>query len=148
MKIHSFFLFTTMLFITSCHAQASLITISECQKGNTGHRGIIPQGEENKPMEGKDYYRLTLTINKDCTLELSYLTVKTQEGQANLKIKFDDDKTKKAFKKDEKAYLYVEKEKNTQLIKSSIGGEGNLAIKINGKLKRIPIKEFVMILPM
>jgi hypothetical protein len=134
--------------LSSSLAQSSLITISNTQKGNTAHRGIIPQDEEYKPIEGKDYYSLTLTINKDCTLEISNLTVKTEGGQVVLKPKFDDGAVKKRFKKGEIVYLRVEKEKDVTVAKPSIAGDGNLAIKINGRLKRIPITEFTMIFPM
>ena len=148
MKIHTLLVVLLAITWSGCQAQASLITISNCQKGNTAHRGIIPQDEETKPIEGKEYFSLTLTINQDCTLEISNLTVKTEGGQAVLKPKFDDEKTKKRFKKGEIVYLRVEKEKDVTIAKPSISGDGNLAIKINGRLKRIPIKEFTMIFPM
>ncbi len=148
MKIHIFVTVLLALSFSNCRAQASLITISNCQKGNTGHRGIMPPGEENKPLEGKEYFSLNLTINKDCTLEMSNLTVKTEGGQVQLKPTFDDGKLKKRFKKGETVYLRVEKDKDCTVAKPSIEGDGNLAIKINGRLKRIPIKEFVMVMPM
>jgi hypothetical protein len=154
MKISFLFVTLFALSLSNCAAQASLITISNTQKGNTGHRGIIPKFEENesseaaKPVEGKEYYSFSLTINQDCTLEISNLTVKSEGGQVTLKPKFDDDNTKKQFKKGEIVYLRVEKDKGMKVAKPTISGEGNLAIKINGRLKRIPIKEFTMVFPM
>ena len=148
MKIHYLFVALFALTFTSCQAQASLISISNTQKGNTGHRGTIPQGDNYKPIEGNDYYNLTLTIMADCTLEISNLTVKTDEGQVKLIPKFEDGTMKKRFKKGETVYLHVEKETKMTFSKPTIDGEGNLGIKINGRLKRIPIKEFTMIMPM
>lgn len=148
MKIHILFIALLTLSLSNCQAQASLITIADPQKGNTGHRGIIPQDEAYKPIEGKEYYSLKLTINKDCTLEISNLTVKTEGGQYKLIPKFDDGAMKKRFKKGDIVYLRVEKENDAPAGKPTIGGEGNLAIKINGRLKRIPISSFTMVMPM
>ncbi len=148
MKIHHLFVVLMALTLSSCHAQANLISISNTNKGNTGHRGIIPNDENYKPIEGKDYYSLTMTIMGDCTLEISNLTIKTDGGQVKLMPKFEDGSTKKRFKKGEIVYFHVEKDKEMTVAKPTIEGEGNLSIKINGRLKRIPIKEFTMIFPM
>lgn len=150
MKIQPIFFALCALFITSCNAQTTVISISNTQKGNTGHRGIIPIEEVNKPIapEAKDYYNCTLTINQNCTLEIVHLTVKGDGGQVNLSPKFDDGQTKKKVKKGDTLYLHVEKDKDLAVAKPSIEGEGVLLVKVNGKLKRIPIKEFTMILPM
>lgn len=148
MKIHILFMALLSLTLSNCQAQASLITITNPQKGNTGHRGIIPQDEAYKPIEGKAYYGLTLTVNKDCSLQISNLTVKTESGQYKLVPTFEDGKKKKRFKTGEIVYLRVEKENDAVAAKPTIGGEGNLAIKINGRLKRIPISTFKMVMPM
>lgn len=148
MKIQPILFFVCALFLTSCNAQTTAITISNTVKGNTGHRGMIPQDEAYKPIEGKDYYNVTLTILSDCTLEITDLTVKTDGGQVILKPKFEDGSLKKKFKKGETVFLHVEKEKEMTVAKPSISGEGSLGIKVNGKLKRMPIKEFTMIFPM
>ena len=148
MKIHHLFVVLMAISLSNCQAQANLISISNTQKGNTGHRGMIPNDENYKPIEGKDYYNLTMTIMGDCTLEISNLTVKADGGQIKLMPKFEDGSIKKRFKKGETTYLRVEKEKEMTVAKPTIEGEGNLAIKINGRLKRIPIKEFTMIFPM
>ena len=148
MKIQPILFILSALFLTSCNAQTTAITISNTVKGNTGHRGMIPQDEAYKPIEGKDYYNVTLTILSDCTLEITDLTVKTDGGQVILKPKFEDGSLKKKFKKGETVFLHVEKEKEMTVAKPSISGEGSLGIKVNGKLKRMPIKEFTMIFPM
>ena len=148
MKIQPILFFVCAFFLTSCNAQTTAITISNTVKGNTGHRGMIPQDEAYKPIEGKDYYNVTLTILSDCTLEITDLTVKTDGGQVILKPKFEDGSLKKKFKKGETVFLHVEKEKEMTVAKPSISGEGSLGIKVNGKLKRMPIKEFTMIFPM
>ncbi len=148
MKIQNIFFVLCTLFLTSCNAQKATFTISNTVKGNTGHRGMIPQDEAYKPIEGKDYYNLTLTIISDCTLEITDLTVKADGGQVILKPKFEDGSSKKKFKKGEIVFLHIEKEKEMTVAKPSISGEGSLGIKVNGKLKRMPIKEFTMIMPM
>ena len=148
MKINHLFVVLMALSLSSCQAQANLISLSNTQKGNTGHRGVIPQDENYKPIEGKDYYSLTMTIKGNCMLEIANLIVKTDGGQVKLMPKFEDGSTKKRFKKGETVYLRVEKDKEMTVAKPSIEGEGNLSIKINGRLKRIPIKEFKMIFPM
>ncbi len=148
MKIQFILFFVSILFLTSCNAQTTAITISNTVKGNTGHRGMIPDDEAYKPIEGKDYYDVTLTIMSNCTLEITDLTVKADGGQVILKPKFEDGSLKKKFKKGETVFLHVEKEKEMTVAKPSISGEGSLGIKVNGKLKRMSIKEFTMIMPM
>lgn len=137
------------LILTSCNAQTTAISISNTVKGNTGHRGIIPKDEDYKPIEGKDYYNCTLTMNQNCTLEIVRLTVKVADGQAHhLSPKFDDGQTKKKVKKGDVLYLNVEKDKELSVVKEAIEGEGMLLIKVNGRTKRIPIKAFRMVMPM
>ncbi len=148
MKIHHLFAMLLALTLSSCQAQANLISISNTQKGNTGHRGIIPDDENYKPIKGKEYYSLTLTIKGNCTLEIIDLTVKADGGQVKLKPKFEDGSIKKRFKKGETVYLHVEKENEMTVAKPNIEGEGNLSLKINGRLKQMPIKAFTMIFPM
>ena len=148
MKIQPILFILSALFLTSCNAQTTAITISNTVKGNTGHRGIIPQDDAFKPIEGKDYYNVTLTIMSDCTLEINDLTVKTDGGQVKLMPKFEDGSLKKRFKKGETVFLHVEKEKDMTVAKPNISGEGSLSIKVNGKLKRYHIEAFTMIYPM
>ena len=148
MKIQSIIFALCALFLTSCNAQKTTFTISNTVKGNTGHRGAMLDDDGQKPMEGKDYYNLTLTIMSDCTFEIMDLTVKTDGGQVKLMPKFEDGTTKKRFKKGETVFLHAEKEKDMTVAKPNISGEGSLSIKINGKWKQIPIKEFTMIFPM
>jgi hypothetical protein len=135
------------LFLTSCNAQTTAISMSNTVKGNTGHRGIVPHEDRDKPNEGKDYYNCTLTMNQNCLLEIVSLTVKTDGGQVNLSPKFDDGQTKKKVKKGDVLYLNVEKDKGLTVAKPSIEGEGSLSVKVNGKPKRMPIKTFTMVLP-
>lgn len=137
------------LILTSCNAQTTAISISNTVKGNTGHRGIIPKDEDYKPIEGKDYYNCTLTMNQNCTVEIVRLTVKATDDQVHhLSPKFDDGQTKKKVKKGDVLYLNVEKSKELTAAKGTIEGEGILLIKVNGRTKRIPIKEFRMVMPM
>lgn len=136
------------LFLSDSKAQTTAISISNTIKGNTGHRGIIPDRADYKPIEGKDYYSCTLTMNQNCTLEIVRLTVKVADGQVNLLPKFDDGQKKKKVKKGEIIYLNVEKDNDLTTSKLSIEEEGMLSVKVNGRLKRIPIKAFKMILPM
>ncbi len=147
MKNQPIFFVLFALFLTSCAAQTTAITVSNTVKGNTGHRGIIPQDENYKPVEGKDYYNCTLTMNQNCTLEIVSLTVKADGGQVVLSPKFDDGKTIKKVKKGDVVYLNVEKDKNMTVAKPSISGEGSLSVKVNKKLKNIPIATFKMIMP-
>jgi hypothetical protein len=150
MKFQQLLFVLFALFFTSCNAQTTAITLSNTIKGNTGHRGIIPQidGVEAKPIEGKDYFSCTLTMNQDCTLDIVSLTVKVDGGQVNLSPKLDDGKTKRKVKKGDTIYLNVEKDKGLTVAKPSIEGDGSLVVKINGKTKKIPIKEFKMVFPM
>ena len=148
MKIQNIIFALCAFFLTSCTAQKVTFTISNTVKGNTGHRGMIPQDEAYKPIEGKDYFNMTLTITSDCTLEIVDLTVKEDGGQVKLMPKFEDKTIKKRFKKGETVFLHVEKEKDMTVAKPNISGEGSLSIKINGKWKQIQIKEFTMIYPM
>ena len=148
MKIKPIFFTLFALFLVSCTAQTTAISISNTVKGNTGHRGIIPHEERNKPNEGKDYYNCTLTMNQNCTLEIVRLRVKIADGQVNLLPKFDDSQKKKKVKKGEIIYLNVEKDNDMKVEKSSMEEEGILFVKVNGRLKHIPIKAFKMILPM
>lgn len=148
MKLKPLFFALCALFLTSCTAQTTAISLSNTVKGNTGHRGIIPHEERNKPLEGKDYYNCTLTMNQNCTLEIVRLTVKVEGGQVNLLPKFDDGQKKKPVKKGDIIYLNVQKENDSAVSKLSMEEEGILFVKVNGRLKRIPIKAFKMILPM
>ena len=150
MKIQPILFVVCALFLTSCNAQTTAITLMNPQKGNTGHVGIIPkmENEEYRPIEGKDYYSGTLQVNEACTVEVVRLVVKTKDGQVNLAPKFDEGQKKKACKKGEMMDVYFEKEKNQSITKTSMNGEGVLLVKVNGKLKRIPIKEFKMVYPM
>ena len=148
MKIQPIFFALFALVLTSCNAQTTAFTVSNTVKGNTGHRGIIPQGEENKPIEGKDYYAFELTMTQNCTLEMVGLTVKKDGGQVNLTPKFDDGQVKKKVKKGDVIYVNVQKEKDVTVAKPSIAGEGSLQVKVNGKLKRVPIESFKLIMPM
>ena len=122
--------------------------MSNTVKGNTGHRGAMLQDDAQKPIEGKDYYNVTLIILTNCTLEITDLTVKADGGQVKLMPKFEDGSLKKRFKKGETVFLHAEKEKDMTVAKPNISGEGSLGMKVNGKLKQIPIKEFTMIYPM
>ena len=150
MKIQPILFVVCALFLTSCNAQTTAITLSNLQKGNTGHRGIIPkmENEEAKPIEGNDYYNFTLTMNQNCSVEIVRLVVKTGDGQVNLSPKFDDGVTKKTCKKGDVLSFNVEKDKALKAVKTAIEGEGMLLVKVNGKLKRLPIKAFEMIYPM
>ena len=110
MKIQPILFALCALILTSCNAQTTAFTVSNTVKGNTGHRGIMPQEEETlnpnegkspkiKPIEGKDYYGCNLEMSQDCTLELVGLVVNKEGTLFNLSPKFEDGQKKKRSKK-------------------------------------------------
>jgi hypothetical protein len=148
MRLLKLFYFSALFFITACNAQKSMIEYSQAQRGNTGHRGIIPKEEEHTPLKGKDYFTVQLKTVKAATLELVSLTVKENEGQVVLKPVFVDANISKMKTKAGEMYIIrVEKEENCKIVKATIEKEGLLTVKVNGKIQSIPIETFEMIMP-
>lgn len=150
MKLASFYFLLTVLFTsTACTAQ---IEILGATKGNTGHRGIQPRDEQGNRMEvpkGKDYYALELKSKGKCTIELVNLVVKTDDGQSlNVPPMFTDgDRKKNKIAANQTFYIRAEREESAKPIKQTLKGEGVLKVKINGKIKTLPIENFTLILP-
>ncbi len=148
MHFFKFFLFAILLSTTACSAQKVAVECTQAQRGNTGHRGILPKGEENTPIQGKDYFQVQIKTLKACTIELISLTVKDYGGQVVLKPVFSEtSKSKMTTKAGETYYVRVEKEDNVTVAKPAIAKEGLLMVKIGKKTVQMPIEKFEMILP-
>jgi hypothetical protein len=149
MKLKSFY-FLTMLFLTTtaCTAQ---IEVLGATKGNTGHRGIVPRDADGNHMpmpQGKDYYALELKAKRVCSVEIISLTVKTDDGQTmTLKPVFTEGGKKAKLTADKVSYLRAERDESATTSKQALKGEGLLKLKINGKLRTLPIENFTLILP-
>lgn len=146
MKASHVIFFTFLSLTLSCTAQKALECVSAI-RGNTGHVGIIPAGERDKPREGKDYFTVELKAIKPCRVEIVNLIVKDYGGQVLLKPVFENGTSKMTLKADETCYIRVEKDKNTPVAKPNIQNIGSLTMKINGKTVSMPIEKFQEILP-
>jgi hypothetical protein len=150
MKLKPFYFLAVLLFATTaCTAQIELLAAT---KGNTGHRGIIPRDENGNHIEqpkGKDYYTITLKSKQKCTVELLNLTIKTDDGQTIVLTPAFTDGNRKKNKRaaDQIFYVRAEREDNTNTSKQILKGEGLLKMKINGKVKTLPIENFMLVLP-
>jgi hypothetical protein len=148
MHFLKFLLFALMISTSACTAQKIMVECTQAQRGNTGYRGIVPKGEENTPLQGKDYFQVQIKTGKACTIELVSLTVKDYGGQVVLKPVFSENsKSKMATKAGETYYVRVEKEDNVTVAKPAIATEGLLIYKVGKKLVKMPIEKFEMILP-
>lgn len=146
MKISHLIIVAFLTLTSSCTAQKALECVN-AQRGNTGHRGIVPAEEMDKPREGKDFFALELKAKKKCTLELVNLTVKGYGGQVLLKPTFENNTSKMSLKAGESCYVRVEKESNTTVAKPNIKNAGSLTVKVNGKTMVMPIEKFEEIMP-
>lgn len=133
----------------ACNAQKKFININQCSKGNTGHKGIIPKEDMYKPVEGKDFYAISIKVIKKCQIEVLDLIVKREEGQISLKPFFDSGNNKMVLSTGENGYIRAERDSNVASVssKATIKGEGLLILKVNGKKVSYPIEKFEMILP-
>jgi hypothetical protein len=150
MKMHTFkfLLFPFFLSLTACNAQKNRVECAQAQRGNTGHRGIVPKGEEYTPTQGKDYFAVQIKTPKACTIELVSLTVKDYGGQVVLKPIFaEHNTTKMKTQAGQIYYIRVEKDADITVAKPAIATEGVLTYKIGNKLMKLPIEKFEMILP-
>ncbi len=144
-----YFLLVLLVATTSCTAQIEVISAT---KGNTGHRGIQPRDDEGnriEPPKGKDYYALEMKTKGACTVELLNLTVKTDDGQIlNLTPKFTDgDLKKNKMTTNQIFYVRTERDESAKVTKQVLKGEGLLKVKINGKMRTLPIENFTLTLP-
>jgi hypothetical protein len=139
-----FTLFISLL--TACTTLKSLECVN-AQRGNTGNVGIIPADEVDKPRKGKDYFTLELKAAQNCTVEIVHLIVKGYGGQVLLSPVFENNTSKMSLKAHETCYIRVEKENNVTIAKPSIPNMGSLTVKINGKIKVMPIENFREIIP-
>ncbi|MDZ7880787.1 MAG: hypothetical protein U5L45_24135 [Saprospiraceae bacterium] len=149
MKFKSFYLLALLIFATTaCTAQ---IEIVGTQKGNTGHRGIIPRDENGNHMpmpQGRDYYSLELKAKRACTVEIISLTVKADDGQTiTLTPVFTEGAKKAKLTADKIGYLRAERDESVTTSKLTLKGEGLLKFKINGKVRTLPIENFTLVLP-
>jgi hypothetical protein len=150
MKLKPFYFLAVLFFATTaCTAQIELLGAT---KGNTGHRGIIPRDENGNHIEqpkGKDYYAITLKSKRQCTVELLNLTIKADDGQTIvLTPAFTEGNAKKNKRTaDQTFYVRAEREESTNTSKQILKSEGLLKMKINGKIKTLPIENFTLILP-
>jgi hypothetical protein len=149
MKLKSFYFLALFFFVTTaCKAQ---IEIVGANKGNTGHRGIVPRDADGNHMPmpaGKDYYALELKAKRDCSVEIINLTVKTDDGQTMIvNPVFTEGAKKVKLTADKTYYLRAERDESTTASKAALKGEGLLKLKINGKLRTLPIENFTLILP-
>jgi hypothetical protein len=138
-----------LLSITSCTAQIEILGAS---KGNTGHRGIVPRDADGNHIEqpkGKDYYAIELKCKKRCNVEIMTLTVKTNEGQTVvLTPNFTENNGKKCKMTTEQVCsIRAERDETATESKQVLTGEGVLKVKINGKIKSVPIENFTTIMP-
>ena len=144
-----YFLLVLLVSTTSCTAQ---IEVMSATKGNTGHRGILPrdeQGNRIEPPKGKDYYALQMKTKGACTVELLNLTVKTDEGKIlNVSPMFTDgDRKKNKMTADQIFYVRAEIDEAAKATKQVLKGEGVLKVRINGKIRTLPIENFTLTLP-
>jgi hypothetical protein len=147
MKISQFFFLCLLSLTAACNAQKTLECLA-AQRGNTGHRGIVPAEDRDKPRpQGKDYFTLELKSIKTCTLEIVQLIVKDYGGQVVLKPVFENNTSKTSLKAGETCYIRVEKEQDVTVAKPNIKNEGSLIVKINGKQQIMAIEKFQLILP-
>jgi hypothetical protein len=149
MKLKSFYFLTLLFFATTaCTAQ---IEVVNANKGNTGHRGIVPRDADGNHMpmpQGKDYYALELKAKRGCSVEVISLTVKTDDGQTmTLNPAFTEGGKKAKLTADKICYLRAERDESATASKQTLKGEGLLKFKINGKIKTLPIENFTLILP-
>jgi hypothetical protein len=146
MKTIHFFPLVFLFLALSCDTSKALEYVS-ARRGNTGHVGVIPAGDDYKPKEGKDYFNLELKAVKNCTLEIVHLIVKDYGGQVVLKPVFENLTSKMVLKAGETCYIRVEKEPNTTVAKPNIEKVGSLTLKVNGETVVLPIEKFEEIIP-
>ena len=144
-----YFLLIMLVSTASCTAQ---IEVKSATKGNTGHRGILPRDENGnriEPPKGKDYFSLEMTAQRACVVELMNLTVKTADGRlVNIVPKFTDgDSKKNKITADQTFYIRAEIDETAKQTKLGLKGEGLLKVKINGRIKTLPIDNFTLTLP-
>jgi hypothetical protein len=144
-----YFFLVLLLATTSCTAQIDLLNAT---KGNTGHRGIIPRDENGNHIEqprGKDYYAMEVKCKKRCNIELVSLSIKSSDGQTVvLTPNFTESNSKKCkMTAEQVCYIRAERDETAPSSKQVLTGEGVLTIKINGKIKSMPIENFTMIMP-
>jgi hypothetical protein len=147
MKTIHFFPLAFLFLILSCTSSKSLLECVNARKGNTGHVGAIPAGDDYKPKEGKDYFTLELKTVKNCTLEIVHLIIKDYGGQVLLKPVFENLTSKMTLKAGETCYIRVEKEPNITVFKPNIEKMGSLMLKVNGETVVLPIEKFEEIIP-
>ena len=144
-----YFLLVVLVSTTSCTAQ---IEVMSATKGNTGHRGIQPrdeQGNRVEPPKGKDYYALEMKTKGACTVELLNLTVRTNDAHIlNVSPMFTDgDRKKNKMTADQIFYIRAEIDEAAKVTKQILKGEGLLKVRINGKIRTLPIENFTLTLP-
>ncbi len=146
-----YFYFLLMLLVstTSCTAQIEVMTAT---KGNTGHRGIQPRDEEGNridPPKGRDYYSLEMKTKGACTVELLNLTVKTNDGKilSVAPMFTDGDRKKNKMTADKTFYVRAEIDETAKATKQIMKGEGLLKVRINGKVRTLPVENFTLTLP-
>ena len=146
---HLYFLLILLVSATSCTAQIEVISAT---KGNTGHRGIQPRDEQGNridPPKGRDYYSLEMKTKGVCTVELLNLTIKGNDGQIiTVPPMFTDgDRKKNKMTADQTFYIRAEREESAKVSKQILKGEGLLKVRINGKVRTLPIENFTLTLP-
>jgi hypothetical protein len=144
-----YFILVLLLATTSCTAQMAL---QNATKGNTGHRGILQRDENGnhiEPPKGKDYYAVEMKCKKRCNVELISLTVKGSDGQTVvLTPNFTESNGKNCkMTTDQVCSIRAERDETATTSKQVLTGEGVLTMKINGKIKSMPIENFTMIMP-
>jgi hypothetical protein len=144
-----YFLLVLLLATTSCTAQIDLMNAT---KGNTGHRGIIPRDENGNHIEqpkGKDYYAIEVKCKKRCNIELVSLSIKGSDGQTVVLLpNFTESNSKKCkMTTEQTCSIRAERDETATNSKQTLTGEGVLKVKINGKIKSMPIENFTMIMP-
>jgi hypothetical protein len=150
MKFKILYCLTVLLLcITSCTAQIEILGAS---KGNTGHRGILPRDADGNRIEqpkGKDYYAIELKCKKRCNVEIMTLAVKTNDGQTVvLTPNFTESNGKKCKMTTEQVCsIRAERDETATKSEQILMGEGVLKVKINGKIKSVPIENFAFVMP-
>ncbi len=146
-----YFYFLLMLLIStaSCTAQIEVLSAT---KGNTGHRGILPRDENGnhiEPPKGRDYYSLEMKTKGACTVELLNLTVKTNEGKILTMVPMftDGDRKKNKMTVEQVFYVRAEIDETAKATKQILKVEGLLKVRINGKMRTLPVEKFTLTLP-
>jgi hypothetical protein len=137
----------SVIFILSCQTHGQMLELLSAKRGNTGHRGIVPKEDMDKPLEGHDYYIVELKALKKTTLELVSMMVNKEDKGFKLEPTFDDKSKIKTVNAGDIVYIYAENNDTAQKSKVLFNLEGQLTVKAHGKLKTVDIKVCEMIMP-